>query len=169
MPDGILPVIIGAGGGLVGSLIGASISFWIERSRQRTDRAKFIAELSTVSEVEKSRIQAYISLWSCFDGLSTRRPHEMVVNLPKAQDKLQDWYYLCGGGLLLAGTYRQVGSTKAAFFAARDLRSSDPSEIWRVFHELRRCLRRDLKIYDDDEDEARALREIKEKLKQLES
>lgn len=169
MSGDFLTAVVGALGGLIGGLVGASISFWVERSKSRMERVKFLSQMTTASEVEKARIQAYTSLWSCFEGLSTRHPHEMVANLPKAQDRLQDWYYRNSGGLLLAGSYQQVGSTKAAFFAARDLKSSDPSEIWQVCHELRRCLRRDLKIYDRDEDEGAALRKIREKLKELET
>jgi len=48
-------------------------------------------------------------------------------------------------------------------------KSSDPSEIWKVCHELRRCLSRDLKIFDRDEDEAIALRRIRERFKELET
>jgi hypothetical protein len=167
MSNELLAAIIAAAGGLTGGLIGTSLSFWVERSKQKIERAKFISDLNTTSELERQRIEAYVNLWSCFDGLSTKHPQDMAINLPNAQEKLQDWYYRHGGGLILAGTYHQGdGSTKAAFFAARDLKSSEPSEIWQVFHELRRCLRRDLKIYDDDKEEARALNRIKEQLKQ---
>jgi hypothetical protein len=52
-----------------------------------------------------------------------------------------------GGGLVIAGSANNKESTKATFFAARDLVSTNPSEVWEVINNLRRHLRRDLKIF----------------------
>jgi len=80
------------------------------------------------------------------------------------QKRLQEWYYDRGGGVFLAGAAEKGGSTKASFFAARDLQSSDPSEIWNVFHSLRRGIRRDLGVFESDADEKAVLESVKKKL-----
>ena len=90
-------------GALLGGMIGAGISIWVERQKSRIERAKFLASLTSVSEIEKARIQAYTELWACFDGISTFRPKEIVNNLPKVQERLQEWYYRGGGGLTIGG------------------------------------------------------------------
>jgi hypothetical protein len=168
MPNEILSALIAALGGLIGGATGAGISLGIERSKHKMERARFLSSMTSVSEVEKARIESYTELWSCLDGISTHRPSEITQNLPKVQEKMQNWYYNRGGGLLITGSAKHNQSTKAAFFAARDLVSSNTSEIWQVFHELRRCLRRDLKIYESNEDEAKVVSEMKAKLRKLE-
>jgi hypothetical protein len=57
-----------------------------------------------------------------------------VQNLVAVQKQLQEWYYGIGGGLFIEGAANNSSSSKAAFFAARDLRSTDPVEIWQAFH-----------------------------------
>jgi hypothetical protein len=69
-----------------------------------------------------------------------------------------------GGGLFISGAAERPGSTKAAFFAARDLQSNDAYEIWQVFHQLRQGVRRDLGVYESDTDEDAALEAVKKKL-----
>jgi hypothetical protein len=93
---------------------------------------------------------------SASGALRTHSTDEIVRNLPTVQERLQEWYYDGGGGLFLTGAAEEGGSTKASFFAARDLRSSGPAEIWHVFHGLRRDVRRDLGVFESDVDEAAA-------------
>ena len=168
MEKELLTALISAIGGLLGAMIGAGISIWAERQKSRIERAKFLTSLTSVSEIEKARIQAYTDLWTCLDGISTFRPDDIVDNLLKVQERLQDWYYGRGGGLTIAGSASNTESTKAAFFAARDLVSTNPSEIWETFHNLRRHLRRDLKIFQDDKEEEIMIAQTKAKLKKYE-
>src|SRR2546428_3243487 len=107
-------------------------------------------------EVERTRIQVYTELWKCLEGISSYHSSaEIVQNLPQVQSKLQEWYYTNGGGLLIAGSADVRESTKAAFFAARHLHSNDPATIWNTFHQLRQCVRRDIKIFGTKEEEER--------------
>jgi hypothetical protein len=168
MEKEILTALVSALGGLLGGMLGAGMSIWTERQKSRIERAKFLASLTSVSEIEKARIQAYTELWTCLNGISTFRPDEIVDNLPKVQERLQDWYYRRGGGLTIAGSASNMESTKAAFFVARDLVSKNPSEIWEAFHNLRRHLRKDLKIFQDDKEEEMMIIQTKAKLKKYE-
>lgn len=150
MQDNLLQGIIGAIGGLVGGFLAAGINLLIERRKYKLELVK----LMSTAEVEKARVQAYTELWKCLEGISTwHSGAEIVKNLPQVQSKLQEWYYTKGGGLLIEGSAENKASTKAAFFAARHVKSHNPADVWDKFHHLRHCLRRDLKIFETDEDE----------------
>jgi hypothetical protein len=79
---------------------------------------------------------------------------EDAAGLRAIQLKLQAWYYDEAGGLFIEGSSDEPASTKAAFFAVRDLSSKDSAVMWNAFHRLRHCLRRDLGIFDDPNEEA---------------
>lgn len=134
----------------------------------RLDRSKLISSLSKHDELESARIAAYRELWQCLGGVSTWNPNDIVRNVASVQGRLQQWYYEGGGGLFLEGAAEKGESTKASFFAARDLQSSNPSEIWHAFHSLRRNVRRDIGIFESDADEADALAHVKTKLRNFE-
>ena len=77
--------------------------------------------------LEKARIEVYRDLWVRLEGISTfHSSDEVVHNLVVVQKQLQEWYYGIGGGLFIEGAVGNSSSSKAAFFAARDLRSGDP-------------------------------------------
>jgi hypothetical protein len=169
MNSDVLSGLIGVLGGLLGGLLAGIITIWAERRRYRIERTKLLALTSSAAQVEAARISAYQELWSCLEGISTYRPGEIAQNLRSVQDKLNRWYYASGGGLLISGSADEEGSTKAAFFAARDLRSSNVRAIWEAFHHLRRCLRRDRRIFEDEAEEQTALKQTKRRLAELEA
>ena len=118
--------------------------------------------------IEKERVAAYRELWKCLGGILTHNSEGIVTNLTAVQERLQKWYYDDGCGLFIWDQLRS-GSTKAAFFTARDLQSSDPYEIWHVFHDLRRGVRADLGVFESDRDEAAAMETVKKKLRKYEN
>lgn len=142
--------------GLIGALIAGIGAVMLERIRWANEKAKLRAAMLAKPELQAARLQAYRDLWSCLGGISTRHPDDIASNLRLVQDRLQAWYYDQGGGLLLEGRADEAGSTKELFFAARDLSSTDPAEIWRVFHQLRRAVRHDIGVYEDSDAEERA-------------
>jgi hypothetical protein len=162
MQDDLSKVLI-AIVGFIGGLLVAGINLFVERRKYRIEMAK----LMSAAEVEKARIEAYKELWKCLDGISTwHTPAEIVKNLPEVQKKLQDWYYRQGGGLLIGGSAENEESTKAAFFNARHIeKNSGAQKIWDSFHKLRRCLRRDLRIFETEEDEKREKQRVEQLLK----
>jgi hypothetical protein len=160
----MLIVLLPTAGALLGSVVGALVTYRMSSRTYRLDRLKLISSWAKSEEVEKARVAAYRDLWKCLGGVSTHSTDEIVRNLPTVQERLQEWYYGSGGGLFLTGAAEEGGSAKACFFAARDLQSSDPSEIWHVFHDLRRGIRRDLGVFESDVDESAALENVKKKL-----
>jgi hypothetical protein len=168
MQQEILTALIGVIGVLIGGLIAGVISIWAEKQRYKTERVRLISSFTSASEVEKVRIQAYTDLWSRLGRISTYRLDEIVKNLPGVQEQLQDWYYHRGGGLVIEGSFEQKESTKAAFFQVRDLESSNASEIWDAIHKLRRCLRRDLKIFEDEEEEKKMMAGARKRIGEME-
>jgi len=160
----MLAVVLPTAGALLGSVVGALVTYRVSSRTYQLDRLKLISSWAKSEEVEKARIAAYRDLWKCLGGVSTHDTNEIVRNLPTVQERLQEWYYDSGGGLFLTGAAELGGSTKASFFAARDLRSTNPSEIWHVFHALRRGIRRDLGVFESDADETAALENVKKKL-----
>jgi hypothetical protein len=168
MHQEIFTALIGVIGVLIGGLITGGINIWAEKRRHKTERLRLMSSITSTSELEKVRIQAYTDLWSRLGRVSTYRLDEIVENLPIIQEQLQDWYYHKGGGLVIAGSFEQKESTKAAFFQARDLKSSNASEIWDTIHKLRHCLRRDLKIFEDEEEEKKMIAEGKKKIGEME-
>ncbi len=153
--------ILTAASGLFGATLGAIITFIGQRSASRSTRLQMLSELTSIGEVEKARIASYLELWKILAGASVREEH-MTQRLHDLQDQLQNWYYTKGGGLLIGG-----GATKLAFFGARDLQSTKPYEIWKAFHDLGKCLRCDLRIFEDPSDEKRAIGAAKAKLQDL--
>jgi hypothetical protein len=126
---------------------------------------KLISSWARSEELEKARIDAYRELWKCLGGISTFNPtDEIVRNLPRVQRRLHDWYYDGGGGLWLTGAAGQLNSPKASFFSARDLRSTDATEVWQVFHHLRKVIRHDLGIFESESDESEYISKVKKKL-----
>lgn len=162
-------IITSLAGGLLGGLLAGIITVWAERKKYRIERAKLLATAHAATDMQAFRIRAYTDLWRCLEGISTYRPDEIVSNLRSVQDKMAHWYYPQGGGLILSGSFEQEGSTKAAFFASRDLKTDDARTIWESFHSLRRCLRRDLGIFEDAAEERRAVEMTKAKLKAFET
>jgi hypothetical protein len=130
----MLTIVLPTTGALLGRAIGAVVTYRISSRTYQIDRLKLISSWTKSEELEKARIAADRELWQCLGGVSTHKADEIVRNLPAVQKRLQEWYYDRGGGVFLAGAAEKGGSTKASFFAARDLQSSDPSEIWTVFH-----------------------------------
>ncbi len=162
MQGNLLQGIIGAVSGIIGGFLAAGINLFIERRKYKLELMK----LMSTAEVEKARVQAYTELWKCLEGISTWHSRgDMVKNLPQVQSSLQEWYYTKGGGLLIGGSAENKESTKAAFFAARHVTSHDPADIWDKFHHLRRCLRRDLKVFETDEDEEQERERVMKELK----
>jgi len=159
---------LSAAGALLGSTIGAFATLRVSLRNYRLDRSRLISLWSRSEELERARIVAYRELWQCLGGISTTEEAEIVRNLPKVQADLQKWYYQAGGGLFISGAAEKAGSTKAAFFEARDLQSKNAYEIWQVFHRLRRAVRRDLGVYESDADESAALDAVKKKLQGFE-
>jgi len=151
---------------LLGSAMGALLSFRASNRNYELEMSKLILSNMQSQELTKARVEAYKVLWQCLGGISTYTPEEIARNLEAVQKELQNWYYGSGGGLLLNGSAAEGGSTKAAFFQARDLRSKDVAKIWEAFHNLRRCLRRDLGIYESSAEEAAALQNVKQKLRE---
>jgi hypothetical protein len=115
MTDTIESAFITMAGGFVGGLIAGGIAIWIEHRRGQTERIKLLSGYTSLVEVERARIQSYVELWRCLDGISTYRPTEIVSRLLNVQENLQKWYYAAGGGLLIAGAAEREESTKAAF------------------------------------------------------
>lgn len=142
--------------GLIGAVMAGAGALILERIRWRNEKEKILAAILAKPELQAARLQAYKDLWKCLGGISTRHPDEIAPNLRSVQDRLQAWYYDEGWGLLLEGRADAAGSTKELFFAARDLSSSDPAEIWRAFHQLRRAVRHDIGVYEDSHAEERA-------------
>jgi len=151
-------------GALLGSIIGAIVTYRVSTRSYRLDRLRVISSWTKSEELERARISAYRELWRCLGGISTHSPTDIVRNLASVQSRLQEWYYDGGGGLFLTGAAEEGGSTKSSFFAARDLSSHDPTEIWQVFHALRRSIRRDLGVFESEVDEAAALESVRKKL-----
>ncbi|MGI9074383.1 MAG: hypothetical protein ACR2JB_24410 [Bryobacteraceae bacterium] len=160
-----MTVLVSTGGAPVGSLCGGFLAFAASLRTQGLERLKLISAWTRSDEVEKLRITAYRELWRCLGGISTFNSGEQIVaSLPEVQERLQRWYYDHGGGLFLTGSADQHDSTKAAFFAARDLRSEIPVEIWEVFHQVRRLVRRDVGIFASQLKEQEHLDSVKKKL-----
>jgi hypothetical protein len=151
-------------GALLGSAVGAVVTYMVSSRTYRLDRLKLISSWAKSEEVEKARVASYRDLWKCLGGISTHSTDDIAKNLHSVQERLQDWYYNSGGGLFLTGATEKGGSTKACFFAARDLRSTDPSEIWQAFHRLRQGIRKDLGVFESDTDEVAALDNFKKRL-----
>jgi hypothetical protein len=160
----LLSAAISASAALTGGFVGALVSYAAARRSSQLERAKLIVSWNKSTEVEKTRIAAYVELWKCLGPISTYNSSEIVTNLPSAQRRLQDWYYDQGGGLLITGSAQDPQSAKAAFFTARDLRSSGPYEIWEAFHHLRRSIRRDLGVFESEADEIAAVQQAKKRL-----
>lgn len=149
----LLTAVVPALGALLGSAIGACMTYLASARTRANDRLKLISSWTKSEEVEKARITAYRELWRCLGGISTHRPGDIAGNLASVQERLQKWYYEDGGGLFLTGAAGDDGSTKSTFFAAREMESTVPAEIYSVFHALRSSIRRDLGIFESDSDE----------------
>jgi hypothetical protein len=136
MESDILKTIIGAIGGLIVGIFAAGISLIVERRKYKIELAKLMSSLNSVSEVEKARIEAYRILWGHLEGISTWRPQDIIGNLPKAQDRLQDWYYRQGGGLIIGAPLkrrilqRPLSSPHAILLAPIQSRHGRYSTIW---------------------------------------
>jgi len=144
---------------------GAALAFGASLRTQRFERWKLILGWTRSEELEKLRIHAYRELWRCLGGISTFNTAEKIVaSLPAVQARLQGWYYDDGGGLFLKGSAKHRDSTKASFFAARDLRCKDALEIWKVFHQLRQSVRHELGIFESPLEEQAHVASVKEKL-----
>jgi hypothetical protein len=167
-PESMINLLLPTGGALLGTMLGAVLSYRASTRMYRLDKSKFVSSMSKHEELERARITAYRELWQCLGGISTRHPNEIVKNLGSVQERLQQWYYESGGGLFLEGAAEKGESTKASFFVVRDLQSTDPSEIWHAFHSLRRNVRRDIGIFESDADQADALAHVKTKLRNFE-
>jgi hypothetical protein len=167
MPTDLLTVALPIAGTAIGVLIGAGVSLWTMRSNARTERAKILATVTSSAEVEKSRVESYKKLWLLLGRCSTYHAETLVADLSAVQDDVQRWYYDEGGGLLIAGSYEDGESTKAALFALRDLDSRDRSTIWQAAHNLRHCLRRDLRIFEDPKEERRSIERARARLEML--
>jgi hypothetical protein len=164
MDQTTLNVIISASAGFFGAVAGTVVSYLNVRRGQRLEETKLLASWHHSAQAEDAKVRAYIELWKCLAPISTRNPpDEIVSGLPEAQQRLQDWYYGQGGGLLIAGSVDPT-TAKGAFFGARDLHSHDPLEIWRAFHGLRRAIRRDLGIYEEEADERASLEQARKRL-----
>jgi len=157
-------VLLSTAGALLGSIVGAFVTYKVSLRTYQVERLKLISSWTKSEEVENARVAAYRDLWKCLGGVSTHSKEEIVRNLPTVQVRLQEWYYDNGGGLFLTGAAEKGGSTKASFFAARDLQSIDAAEIWHVFHARRRNIRRDLGVFESDADEKVALETITKEL-----
>jgi hypothetical protein len=150
---------------MLGSAVGALVALAGSVRTYRIEHRKLISSWTKSDEVEKARINAYRELWRCLGGISTfNNRDEIVRNLPAVQKRLYDWYYDGAGGLFLTGAAEESNSTKAAFFAARELRSTNPFEIWQVFHDFRRSIRRDLGIFESEADQISHVNSVKKKL-----
>jgi hypothetical protein len=156
--------LVNLASGLIGSLLGATASYVASARSYRLERAKLLGILSKSEELEKTRIASYRELWKCFGGISSHAPHDIVGNLNSVQEKLQSWYYDGGGGLFLTGSASKSDTLKSRVFAARELLSNDPIQIWQVFHQLRHALRTELGIFESDDDEAAAIEKMKKKI-----
>jgi hypothetical protein len=164
-PGSTVTALISAVGALLGSAAGALLAYRASARAYRLEHIKLISLRTKSEEVERGRINAYRELWRCLSGISTfNNADEIVRNLPTVQKRLQDWYYDGGGGLFLTGAAEQSNSAKALFFSARDLQSTQPSEIWGVFHQLRRVIRRDLGVFESESDERLYVDSVKKKL-----
>jgi len=162
MTDTLVSALITASAALLGGLVGALVSYAVATRAHRLERVRLISSWTKSEEVKRARIAAYRELWSCLGGISTHNSRDVIVkSLPEVQHRLQEWYYDRGGGLLLTGSAEDGQSTKATFFAARDLRSTNAYEIWQVFHRLRGSIRRDLGIFESEADERAALDHVK--------
>jgi hypothetical protein len=163
--DTVTAAIIASSSALFGSLLGIGFTCAASVLGRKLEHSKLIAPWIARDELEKARIAAYRELWICLGGISTFHSSEMIAqNLATVQKQLQEWYYQRGGGLFIEGAANKSRSSKAAFFAARDLQSSDSSTIWETFHRLRASLRRDIGVFESDEDEARQLQRVRNKL-----
>jgi hypothetical protein len=117
----MLIVLLPTAGALLGSVVGALVTYRMSSRTYRLDRLKLISSWAKSEEVEKARVAAYRDLWKCLGGVSTHSTDEIVRNLPTVQERLQEWYYGSGGGLFLTGAAEEGGSAKTFFFGARDL------------------------------------------------
>jgi hypothetical protein len=163
--DTVNVAIITSLSALVGSLLGIGFTYASSALGRKLERSKLIAPWVTRDELQKARIAVYQDLWICLGGISTyHSPDKIVQNLVAVQKQLQEWYYGKGGGLFIEGAAKTPLSSKAAFFAARDLRTTDPIKIWQTFHRLRAGIRRDIGVFESDKDEAGQLQRVKDKL-----
>lgn len=162
--DTITAAIIGSSSALLGSLLGIGFAYASSTLGRKLEHSKLIAPWLTRGELEKARIEAYRDLWIRLEGISTfHSSDEIVRNLVAVQTRLQQWYYGAGGGLFIQGSADKLSSSKSAFFSARDLRTSDPIEIWQTFHRLPASIRRDIGVFESDKEEAEQLRQVKHK------
>jgi hypothetical protein len=165
LPESLVVALIPALGALLGGAVAALVAFGASARSYRLEHRKLISSWTKPEEIEKARINIYRELWRCLGDISTFNNQDHIVrNLPAVQKRLYDWYYDGAGGLFLTGAAEESNSTKAAFFAARELRSTNPSEIWQVFHDLRRSIRRDLGIFESEADEISRVNSVKKKL-----
>jgi hypothetical protein len=163
MTNTLASALFSAAAALLGGLIGAIASYAVATRAHRLERVRLISSWTKSEEVERARVAAYRDLWICLGGISTYNSRDVIVeSLSEVQHRLQEWYYDRGGGLFLTGSAEDSQSTKATFFAARDLRSTDAYAIWQVFHRLRGSLRRDLGVFESDADERAALEHVKQ-------
>jgi len=165
MDQTTLNAVISASAGFFGAVAGTVISYVNVRRGQLLEEVKLLASWHHSAQAEDAKVRAYVELWKCLEPISTRNPPDKIVSrLPEAQQRLQDWYYKQGGGLLIAGSVCDPATAKGAFFTARDLSSKDPLEIWRAFHGLRHAIRQDLGIYEEKSDERASLEQAKKRL-----
>jgi hypothetical protein len=153
---------------LIGVIVGGAIGVAGAVLSQRTyklELAKTIdAVLRPIDPFATARIEAYSRLWPIVGAISTRQSLQAIVDdLPRVQRELHAWYH-SGSGLFLSGSPKDGLASKSAFFALRDLDSTNPVAIWVAAHQLRVAVRRDLGIFESDEDEREVLRRAKARL-----
>jgi hypothetical protein len=165
LPESTVTPLITTATTLIAAGIGALCTYIVSARSHRFENLKLISSWAKSEELEKARIDAYRELWKCLGGISTfNHRDEIIRNLPGVQRRLHDWYYGGGGGLWLTGAAGQLNSPKASFFKARDFESTDPTEIWHVFHQLWTVIRRDLGIFESESDQSEYINKVKKKL-----